>query len=145
MLNLRQMRSQQLVQQWEHMAEQRFYYQDQDILNLSCKGQIAFLPPCCNSMAYMKEDDFRQFITERIYTEEEAREAYENPVILHYAGDKPWKRYDTNRGNLWWEYVNSQEDLKDLFDESAARKYHGPGIIGRGIRKFRKLFSRERL
>ena len=145
MLNLNEMRLRKLPQQWRNMAGQKFYYQDQDILNLSCKGKVAFLSPVYNSMAYMTAEDFGQFVTEGIYTQEEANAAYENPIILHYAGDKPWKCYHTNHGSLWWDYVNSQDDLQQLFDEAAARKYHGPGIWERIIRKIKKIFSREKL
>ena len=72
-------------------------------------------------------------------------DASNRPVIIHYAGDKPWKRYDTNLGYLWWDYVNSQPDLKDMFDEEKARKYHGPTLLERGMRKIRKIVSKEKL
>ena len=140
-LNLKEMRTQKIMEKWKTMADYQFYYQDQDILNITCKGKIAFLPPKYNCMAYMNQTDYDAFVTERIYTREEASAAYDEPVILHYAGDKPWKRYDTNRGNLWWEYVNSQEDLQGLFDENMAKLYHGPGIMERGIRKIKKIFG----
>ena len=66
-------------------------------------------------------------------------------MIIHYAGDKPWKRYDTNLGYLWWDYVNSQPGLQGMFDEEKARKYHGPTLLERGIRKLRKIVSKEKL
>lgn len=69
----------------------------------------------------------------------------EHPAIIHYAGDKPWKRYDTNLGYLWWDYVNSQPDLQGLFDEKKARKYHGPTLFERAVRKIKKLISKEKL
>ena len=76
---------------------------------------------------------------------DEEREALRSPAVIHYAGDKPWKRYDTNLGSLWWDYVNAQPDLKDLFDEEKARRYHGPTLGQRAVRKVKKLFGGEKL
>lgn len=145
LMNLEEIRRRQLDEQWERLAEQKLYYQDQDILNITCQGSIAYLSPKYNRLAYLEEKDFGQFVTEGIYTREEEQEALRSPAIIHYAGDKPWKRYDTNLGSLWWDYVNAQSDLRDLFDEGKARRYHGPTLGQRAVRKVKKLFSREKL
>lgn len=145
LMNLEEIRRRQLDEQWERLAEEKLYYQDQDILNITCQGSIAYLSPKYNRLAYLEEKDFGQFVTEGIYTREEEQEALRSPAIIHYAGDKPWKRYDTNRGSLWWDYVNAQSDLRDLFDEGKARRYHGPTLGQRAVRKVKKLFSREKL
>ncbi len=145
LMNLEEIRRRQLDEQWERLAEEKLYYQDQDILNITCQGSIAYLSPKYNRLAYLEEKDFGQFVTEGIYTREEEQEALQSPAIIHYAGDKPWKRYDTNLGSLWWNYVNAQSDLRDLFDEGKARRYHGPTLGQRAVRKVKKLFSREKL
>jgi len=145
LMNLEEIRRRQLDEQWERLAEEKLYYQDQDILNITCQGSIAYLSPKYNRLAYLEEKDFGQFVTEGIYTREEEQEALRSPAIIHYAGDKPWKRYDTNLGSLWWDYVNAQSDLRDLFDEGKARRYHGPTLGQRAVRKVTQLFSREKL
>lgn len=145
LLNLAEIRERGLAARWHELTGERFYYQDQDILNITCQGAIAYLPPKYNRLAYLEDKDFGQFVTEGIYTREEEREALLTPAIIHYAGDKPWKRYDTNLGSLWWDYVNAQPDLKDLFDEEKARRNHGPNLGQRAARKVKKLFSREKI
>lgn len=145
LLNLAEIRERGLAARWHELTGERFYYQDQDILNITCQGAIAYLPPKYNRLAYLEDKDFGQFVTEGIYTREEEREALQSPAIIHYAGDKPWKRYDTNLGSLWWDYVNGQPDLKDLFDEEKARRNHGPNLGQRAARKVKKLFSREKI
>lgn len=145
LLHLNEIRNRGLDGRWHEMVGERFYYQDQDILNITCQGAIAYLPPKYNRLAYLEEQDFRQFVAEGIYTREEERVALRSPAIIHYAGDKPWKRYDTNLGSLWWDYVNGQSDLKGLFDEKKARRYHGPTLGQRAVRKAKKLFSKEKL
>lgn len=145
LLNLAEVRRRGLDARWHELTGERFYYQDQDILNITCQGAIAYLPPKYNRLAYLEDKDFGQFVTEGIYTQEEEREALQSPAIIHYAGDKPWKRYDTNLGSLWWDYVNGQPDLKDLFDEEKARRYHGPTFTQKAVRKVKRLLSREKL
>lgn len=145
LMNLAQIRGRGLDKQWEKLGRQKLYYQDQDILNITCKDAIVYLPLAYNRLAYMQEGDYHRFVEEGLCTQEEYEEAMEAPVILHYAGEKPWNRYDTNLGDVWWAYVNSQPDLKDLFDEEEARRNHGPTLADRALHKMKKIFSREKL
>lgn len=141
LLHLAEIRRRGLKNTWDALARQKLYYQDQDILNITCKGAIRYLPLKYNRLAYMPEEEYHRFVEEGLCTQEEYRQAMESPVIVHYAGDKPWKRYDTNLGSLWWEYVNSQPDLAGLFDEEKARRYHGPSLASRAARKVRRIFG----
>ena len=141
LLHLEEIPRRGLKNTWDALARQKLYYQDQDILNITCKGAIHYLPLKYNRLAYMPEEEYHRFVEEGLCTQEEYRQAMESPVIIHYAGDKPWKRYDTNLGSLWWEYVNSQPDLAGLFDEEKARRYHGPSLVSRAVRKVRRIFG----
>ena len=143
LMNLALIRERQMEEQWREWAKEKLYYQDQDILNITCQGAITFLPFRYNSLAYMTDVDYDNCIREGIYSAQECEEGRKCPVIIHYAGDKPWKRYDTNRGNLWWDYVKSQPDLAGLFDEAAARSCHGPTVMQRALRKLRRLLGLE--
>lgn len=145
LMNLAEIRDRNLEEQWKAWAKEKLYYQDQDILNLTCRNSIRYLPPKYNRFAYMTQEDYDTFVSEGIFTEQECRDALKHPVIIHYAGDKPWKRYDTNLGYLWWDYVDSQSDLRGLFDEDKARKYHGPTFWERLERKIKKMVSKEKL
>lgn len=145
LLNLAEIRKRGLEAEWNELAKEKLYYQDQDILNITCRDAILYLPPKYNRLAYMEEEDYNRFVEGKIFSEAECAEARMEPVVIHYAGDKPWKRYDTNLGSIWWDYVNSQTDLKDLFDEEKARKYHGPTLWERCMSKVWKLISREKI
>ena len=140
LLNLEEIRQRNLKKTWDELVQKKLYYQDQDILNITCKGAISYLPLKYNRLAYMPEREYRRFVEEGICTREDFEEAMKAPVIIHYAGDKPWKRYDTGLGSCWWEYVNSQPDLKGLFNEKKARRYHGPSLACRAVRKVKRIF-----
>lgn len=143
LLNLSEIRRRHLKKEWDELAGQKLYYQDQDILNITCKGSIYYLPLQYNRLAYLPKEEYHRFVEEGICTQKEYEQAMEAPAIIHYAGDKPWKRYDTNLGSLWWEYINSQPDLRCLFDEKKARRYHGSSLASRAVRKVRRLFGGE--
>ena len=144
-MNLVEIRKRNLEEQWNMWSKEKLYYQDQDIFNLTCQDAMLYLPPKYNRLAYMEREDYDTFVSEGIFSKKECQDALERPVIIHYAGDKPWRRYDTNLGNLWWDYVNRQPDLQGLFDEKKARKYHGATFFERALRKLRKLTSKEKL
>ncbi len=141
LMHLAEIRAGNLQAQWRDWTKEKLYYQDQDILNITCQGFIAYLPPIYNCLAYMTEEDYGRCIKEGVHSAEECEQAKRCPVIIHYAGDKPWKRYDTNLGYLWWDYVNSQSELQDLFDEKAARRCHGHTLWDRGVRKVKKILN----
>ncbi len=143
LMDLRQIRASGLEEQWNIWAKEELYYQDQDILNLTCMGRIRYLAPRYNMFAYMGETGYAEMAAEGIYTAEEVREAKTSPVIVHYAGEKPWRQYDIPCGSLWWDYVNGRPDLAGLFNEKKARRYHGPGIWTRIWRRLNRLAGRE--
>lgn len=145
LMNLKKIREDGLEERWNELAKERLYYQDQDILNITCQGAIYHLPPEYNRFAYFPDEEYRQFVEEGMYTQEECEKAIHRPTIIHYAGDKPWKRYDGNLCSLWWDYVNSQQDLKGLFDEAKARRYHGPTFWEKVVRRIKKMLSKEKL
>jgi lipopolysaccharide biosynthesis glycosyltransferase len=142
-MNLAEIRAGGLEKVWQGYAGQKFYYQDQDILNITCRGRIVYLEPRWNVQAYMDREEYSQYVECGAYSQEEVDEAIRHPGILHFTAEKPWNRYDLYGNAQWWEYVDANDDLRGLFDEVAARKNHGPGIFKRGIRKVRRILGME--
>ena len=71
-------------------------------------------------MAQWDDKVLQQFEREKIFTNEEIKEAIDTPVIIHFAGKKPWNSF--LGGNLftaaeWWKYVVDDGILFDLFKE----------------------------
>lgn len=145
LMNLRKMREEGLKAKWDELAKIKMYYQDQDMLNITCKDALYQLPAKYNRYAYFSDEEYRRFVEEGMMSSAECTEATEHPAIIHFAGDKPWKRYDGNLCSLWWDYVNTQSDLQGLFDEKKARRYHGPTLLDRALFKVKKLLSKEKL
>ena len=116
---------------WLDMTRKQYHYQDQDILNITCKGRILFLPLQNNVAAHLTKKDFGLYAREGIYTGKEQEEAWERPRVLHYTGEKPWNNRGTHKASHWWRYVDSQTDLSCLFDKHKIKNRKSTGLIGK--------------
>lgn len=117
MMNSKKIRQHGLLNKFRTMANLKLKFQDQDILNLTCKGGILFLSLKYNMtdysyyLIYTKYDKLKL-----LYGDEEIKEAISSGNI-HYNGHKPWKKYSVNF-DIWWEYYRKSPffDEKFYFD-----------------------------
>ena len=131
LMNLKAIRELNPDNEWLDMTRKQYHYQDQDILNITCKGRILFLPLYDNVAAHLTKKDFQMYSRQGIYTKEEQNEAWEHPRVLHYTGEKPWNNRGTHKAGYWWSYVESQADLSCLFDKNKIKNRKNTGLIGK--------------
>jgi lipopolysaccharide biosynthesis glycosyltransferase len=82
LLNLLEIRKHNLEVQWLRMAnETQFPWPDQDILNITCRGKVSWLPPPFNSFggAVARKDE----------------------KVIHYIVQKPWRNHTVPRYKAW--------------------------------------------
>jgi len=85
----------------EEVQNNNYEYQDQDILNKVCKGQIKKLPACFGgSIGHFEL--LNRYVDQDVFTRDELNEMNLDGVI-HYNGIKPWKYFCLNF-DVWWEY-----------------------------------------
>lgn len=120
-MNLKYIRVSQIEDDWIARSKLHYKYQDQDIINITCKNKILYLPLKYNVAAYLIPKWYKKYYTQGIYSKEECIAAYKKPVILHYAGEKPWEIRNSHRADTWWNYVLSQEDVAILFTKMKKR------------------------
>ena len=114
LMNLHQMRRENLQQRFLELAKQDFTFQDQDILNLTCRGRIHYLPPTYNLHAmfdFQKERDY----ADQLFGSSEVDEAIRDPALIHYAGNKPWNRPDCFYYDRWWEAYRKSPAFNESF------------------------------
>lgn len=131
LMNLKEIRTMNPDQLWQEKAARQYHYQDQDILNITCRDRITYLPLINNVPAHLTRKDFKRYWLEGLYTEEQCKMAWEAPVILHYTGEKPWNNRGTHKAKAWWDYVNTQEELQKLFCEKKVKNRRNYGMIGK--------------
>lgn len=116
---------------WNEMVTRKYFYQDQDILNITCKNRVSFLDIRYNVPANLVKKEFMCFAEDNIYSEEECRYAWENPVVIHYTGEKPWNNRGTNKAKVWWDFVDSRAELQGMFEKKKVKYRKTTGIMGK--------------
>lgn len=130
-INLKSMREWNPDELFLQMSKKNYRYLEQDIFNITCRKEILILPPKYNVYAYMTWKKYMEMVKEGFLTEEESRIAYDDPVILHYAGPKPWNNRGVFRAKEWWDYVEQQSDLNCMFDKKKIPYRKTTGLLGK--------------
>ena len=117
--------------------EKRF--PDQDIMNISCNGNVGFLPLNYISYPYMIDLLQKPDYTSD-YTREELYDSIINPKIIHFAASKPWNR-SPKYSNLWWTLFNYLDlEKTKIFTVSANVNYEAEKFKKK-YKKYKKLFN----
>ena len=103
LINCSLQREEGLQDKYLEYSKRKFIYQDQDIINLVCKGRIAKLPEEYNVKPIDSYDSKRKRVK-----------------AIHFIGLKPWQ-YFTYAWNDWWDCFNSSI----VYDSSLNRKISG--------------------
>lgn len=115
-MNVKKMRDDRIVPLFKKAVGQSSYkYQDMDILNLVCKGQIKYLPPTfCGTIEIFKS--IAHPVDTVIYKQEDLKQLDINGIV-HYNGPKPWMDWCPNL-DIWWEYYRKSPfyDPQHYFD-----------------------------
>ena len=111
-MNCQLLRKEKVIEQFKLYAKRKFKFQDQDILNICCKGRIKILPWHCNMTDYAFSfiNENPELLTEK-YANSDVNEA-KRIGNLHFNGHKPWKKFSVNF-DIWWEYYRKSP----FFDE----------------------------
>lgn len=136
-MNLKKMREEEICEKWKNMAASaRYFYQDQDILNLTSRGSKIFLPLKYCVIPQMVVDKYIRSVEFGIYSQAEVDEASAHPAIIHYCGAiKPW-HYDRNSGggmlgfsDFWYyaEMTPFYDMLKQDYEKNKL-KYRAMGM-----------------
>lgn len=100
LLNLAAMRGERLVDIFEELLERNFPVQDQDIFNVACYNHILLLPPKFNLMI-TQSINYKDMA--KVFGNDMTEEAFEKPVVIHYAGKiKPWRSVNIEFAEKWW-------------------------------------------
>lgn len=127
--NLQKIRQSGITEKWQNLITEKFPYSDQDIINYTCRGKIAFVPPIYNAMAanygklYGEEKIIWQAMRdEKIISEKEFNEVYAHPQIIHYIGPKPWNEPVARHYEDWWQAAEQTPFISVFADKEVKKK-----------------------
>lgn len=89
---------------------ERLLLLDQDTLNVILGGKIKYLHPKYNTMSFYFAKE--KYLSVRVWYDdmEAIREAARSPVVVHFAGDKPWFKGDyLPYRDEWMKYLAMTE------------------------------------
>ena len=115
-LNTKVLREEIPVSTWiEHSKDNRYIYNDQDILNACCEGRVVYLDPSWNVM----HDGCDRISNACRHAPVPVFEAYldarTHEKIIHYAGsEKPWNTPRCDRIAEYWEYARMTSFYEQL-------------------------------
>ena len=112
-MNLKQIRKDNITKKFIKLSKKNFESQDQDVLNVACYGKILTLPPKYN-VQVLKFKDNNPLLRE-LYKEKDIIEAKNTPYIIHYSNKrKPWNSIDIYMEKYWWD-IAKQTPYSNIF------------------------------
>lgn len=114
LMNSKILREENVSLKFKSWSNRKLRFQDQDILNIVCKGHILYL-----SLEY-NMTDYSYFFAIRkpeLINGVFHREIINNAIKtgnIHYNGHKPWKKYSVNF-DIWWEYYRKSPFFDEKF------------------------------
>lgn len=113
LMNLKQIRKDNITQKFINLSKKNYGGQDQDIINVACYGKILTLPPKYNAMVLRLEEN--NPLLKKIYKEQDIMEAKTAPHIIHYADKKkPWNSCDVYMRKYWWDIFKRTPFINNL-------------------------------
>lgn len=105
LINAKKQRELDLKDKFISLSARKFLFQDQDIVNLVCKGHIGLMPRTFNTTPNAIQD----IVLDKDESGDclAALQGFRSPVIIHYAGTKPWKEFTYWWMDWWQNYVKS--------------------------------------
>ena len=127
-MNVKQIRKDNLTKKFIELSKRNYSSQDQDVLNIVCFGKILTLPPKYNAMVFRLIENSP--LLRDLYKEEDIIEARESPYIIHYSDkNKPWNSIGIFKENNWWDIAKKIPYIDSLFNRENIYKEELKKII----------------
>ena len=106
-LNTKAMREHYTIRQWlTYASNPAFIYNDQDVLNAHCEGEVLYLPWEWNVVHDCGGRVGNLFVQAPNDIYDAYMRSRNNPQIIHYAGfQKPWTDPDCDFASIYWRYA----------------------------------------
>jgi lipopolysaccharide biosynthesis glycosyltransferase len=109
-MNLKQMREENLVEEFNQHAKIKYGQNDQDVLNVVCNGRVQILP----SMFNFQLSHFGNYMWGRESTSIQFGDLFKH-ATLHYTGkNKPWNSLECVASDTWWHYYKMSPFYDDM-------------------------------
>ncbi len=110
-MNLDGLREEKIQSQLHHHAGIKYEQNDQDVLNIVCKGHVRILPPVFN----FQPNQFAHHLWGKKVSGARFKQLFAKGT-LHYTGPhKPWNSLECVAPDAWWHYYRQSPFYEDSF------------------------------
>ena len=151
-LNLKEIRANNLTSVLCEEALKNYPTQDQDVINKVFYNRIKILPFYYNAQTIRVFEEDEKLL--KLFTKEEIDKTRKEPFIIHYSTQtKPWNDRKCIFANYWWKYAAKshyykkqllKQNLKRIFSVSNSEIHKVFNILGIKIKfKNKKLIKKQ--
>ena len=130
-MNLKKWREDRIEEKlFENMAKYRklLWFPDQDTLNITLAPHVRYFPHVFNAMPIQHYYDINQ-----------KKEAFSDPVILHWAGkEKPWKLPWAKMANIYFHYAKMTPFYEEILYANTVNNKRGSDSV-QALKEFREI------
>lgn len=116
LFNEKKMRERHTLKEWLDLASVPRMYNDQDVLNLECEGEVKYIDMKWGMIVdhdHSRVKDVISYAPDAI--QKEYALAHANPMIIHYAGfKKPWYDPTEDYAQEFWKYARKTVYYEEL-------------------------------
>lgn len=109
-LNLKQMREENIVEKFNQHARIKYAQHDQDVLNVVCKGRVQIL----SLMYNFQLNHFSNYMWGRKTTDIQFGELFKHATLHYTWKDKPWNSLECVACDTWWHYYKMSPFYDDM-------------------------------
>lgn len=126
-----EIRKNNIYKKFYELIGNKYFYLDQDIINIVCKGKIKYIHPKYNisQSFYQKYYEDIEWL-KKLFTEDEIKEAFNSLSksdngIIHYNGINPWEQICW-RHDMWWDKYRNSIYFNDKYYYEHYKKLQNP-------------------
>jgi len=115
-MNLKELRKQNIQKEWKRHLGKRYYFQDMDIINITCKDKFYTLPSYySHNPADISTGKHIEASSTHMIPVCDLDKYLHDPAVIHYAGVKPWNNKSLAKSDLWWKAMYQFTPYSDYF------------------------------
>lgn len=111
LMNLKQLREENKVEEFNRLSKQKFDQNDQDVLNIVCNGRVQWLP----SMYNFQTNHYANYMWRRKQSDIDFTEMMKHATLHYTFRNKPWCSLECSLGDAWWHYYRQSPMFDNAF------------------------------
>ena len=128
LMNLKQLREENMTEEFRRLSKKKYPQNDQDVLNIACSGRVQWLP----SMYNFQANHYANYMWGRDHSDIDFTELVKKATIHYTFRNKPWNTLGCSFSDAWWHYYrispvfDNNTYFKRQYDqiEACRRDYH---------------------